>query len=159
MTEGTYMTGWIAEHLALTWLAAAVLLAFVELLSLDFVLLMFALGALTASAVSFLGAPLWVAVTTFALGSFVLLFLLRPTLVRRLHAGPTLATGFSNLVGKDALVLEAVGPRQGRVQIGSEEWSARTEGGESIDEGVEAHVVAIDGATAVVSAVLRGEES
>jgi len=153
------MSGWIAEHAALTWLAAAVLLALVEMLSLDFVLLMFGLGALAASVVTFFSAPLWFAVATFALVSFALLFLLRPTLVRRLHAGPTLATGFSNLVGKDALVLEAVGPRHGRVQIGSEEWSARTADRESIGEGVEARVVAIDGATAVVSAELKGEES
>jgi membrane protein implicated in regulation of membrane protease activity len=159
MTEGTSMTGWIAEHAALTWLAGAVLLALIELLSLDFVLLMFGLGALVASVVTFFAAPLWFAVATFALVSGALLFLLRPALVRRLHSGPTLPTGFSNLVGKDALVLEAVGPRHGRVQIGSEEWSARTDGSESIDEGVEARVVAIDGATAVVSAVRNGEES
>lgn len=147
------MTEWIAAHAALTWLAAAVLLAVVELLSMDFVLLMFGLGALAAALVTFFGAPLWLAVAVFAAVSFALLFLLRPALLRRLHSGPTLATGFSNLVGKDALVLQPVGPRAGRVQIGTEEWSARTNGAETIDVGAEARVVAIDGATAVVTAV------
>jgi len=75
-----------------------------------------------------------------------------------MHAGPTLPTGFQNLVGKNALVLEPVGPRDGRVRIGADEWSARTEGTETIDAGAEARVVTIDGATAVVTAVL-GEDS
>jgi membrane protein implicated in regulation of membrane protease activity len=153
------MTDWIAEHAALAWLTGAVLLAVVELLSLDFVLLMFGLGALAAAIVTFFGAPLWLAVAVFAMVSVALLFLLRPALLHRLHSGPTLATGFSNLVGKDALVLQAVGPRGGRVQIGSDEWSARTNGTESIDAGAEVRVVSIDGATAVVTAVLTEEKS
>lgn len=153
------MTTWIAEHAALTWLAVAVLLAVVELASMDFVLLMFALGALAAAGAALLGAPLWLAVAVFAAVSVALLFLLRPALLHRLHSGPTLATGFANLVGKEALVLQAVGPRAGRVQIGSDEWSARTVGTESIEPGVEARVVAIDGATAVVTAVQTEEKS
>ena len=147
------MTDWIANHAALAWLAVAVVLAVVELLSMDFVLLMFGLGALAAAGATVLGAPLWLAVAVFAAVSVALLFLLRPALLQRLHSGPTLATGFSNLVGQPALVLQPVGAREGRVQIGSEEWSARTPDAQLIDVGAEAHVIAIDGATAVVSAV------
>ena len=147
------MTDWIASHAALTWLALSVVLAVVELLSMDFVLLMFALGALAAAGATVLGAPLWIAVAVFAVVSVALLFLLRPALLHRLHSGPTLATGFSNLVGRSALVLQPVGSRDGRVQIGSDEWSARTSDPQPIDVGVEARVVAIDGATAVVTAL------
>lgn len=157
LDEGAAMIDWIAEHAALTWLAVAVLLAVVELLSMDFVLLMFALGALTAAGATVLGAPLWLAVAVFAGVSFALLFLLRPALLHRLHSGPTLATGFANLVGKNALVLRSVDARDGRVRIGSDEWSARTADAQTIDVGVEARVVAIDGATAVVTAVTEGE--
>lgn len=153
------MTDWIAEHAALTWLAIAVLLAVVELLSMDFVLLMFALGALAAAGATLLGAPLWLAIAVFAIVSFALLFLLRPALLHRLHSGPTLATGFSNLVGRNALVLQSVDSRTGRVQIGSDEWSARTSDARTIDVGIEARVVAIDGATAVVTAVHTEEKS
>ena len=151
------MTDWIAEHAALTWLAVAVILAVVELLSMDFVLLMFALGALAAAGATALGAPLWLAVAVFAVVSVALLFLLRPALVHRLHSGPTLSTGFSNLVGKRALVLQSVDSRDGRVRIGSDEWSARTADAQTIDVGIEARVVAIDGATAVVTAASEGE--
>jgi membrane protein implicated in regulation of membrane protease activity len=151
------MTDWIASHAALAWLAASVVLAVVELLSMDFVLLMFGFGALAAAAAAVLGAPLWLAVAVFAVVSVALLFLLRPALLHRLHSGPTLATGFSNLVGKPALVLQSVGSRDGRVRIGSEEWSARTADDHPIGAGVEAVVVAIDGATAVVTATTEGK--
>jgi membrane protein implicated in regulation of membrane protease activity len=151
------MTDWIASHAALAWLAASVVLAVVELLSMDFVLLMFGLGALAAASATVLGAPLWLAVAVFAVVSIALLFLLRPALLQRLHSGPTLATGFSSLVGKSALVLQSVDSRDGRVRIGSEEWSARTPDDQPIDAGVEARVVAIDGATAVVTATTEGK--
>lgn len=153
------MTDWIADHAALTWLAIAVLLAVIELLSLDFVLLMFALGALAAAGVTAFGGELWMATAVFAAVSIALLFLLRPALLHRLHSGPTLSTGFANLVGREALVLQTVGSRDGRVRIGAEEWSARTTDAEPIDVGVETLVVAIDGATAVVTAVLTEGES
>lgn len=152
------MTDWIAHHVALTWLAAAVLLAVIELASLDFVLLMFAFGAVSGAIVASVGGPLWLQVAIFVADTLLLLFVFRPALLHRMHAGPTLPTGFQNLVGKNALVLEPVGPRDGRVRIGADEWSARTEGTETIDAGAEARVVTIDGATAVVTVVL-GEDS
>ena len=151
------MVDWITEHVALTWLAAAVLLAVIELASLDFVLLMFAFGALSGAIVAGAGGPLWLQLAVFAGESLLLLFVFRPTLVNKLHAGPTLATGFQNLIGMSALVLEPVDSRDGRVRIGSDEWSARTHGSEAIEAGAEARVVSIDGATAVVTAL--NEES
>jgi membrane protein implicated in regulation of membrane protease activity len=144
------MIDWIAEHLGLTWLAVAVALAVTEMLSLDFVLLMLAVGALAASVLAGLGASLWITVIAFVVVSGALLLLVRPPLVARMHSGPTLPTGFQNLVGKTALVLLPVDERDGRVRIGSDEWSARTEQG-TIDVGAEARVVRIDGATAVVA--------
>lgn len=146
------MVDWVTQHAGLAWLAVAVALAVIELLSLSFVLLMFALGALAAAAVATAGGPAWLAIAAFTVVSVVLLFLLRPALVHRLHAGPTLDTGFGNLVGRSALVLEPVDARDGRVRIGAEEWSARARDPEIIAVGVEARVVSIDGATAVVTA-------
>jgi membrane protein implicated in regulation of membrane protease activity len=149
------MIDWLADHAWATWIGVAVVLAVVEMMSLDLVLLMFAIGALGAAVVSGLGGPLWLALLVFAGVSVALIFLVRPPLVQRLHAGPTLQTGHQNLVGHDALVIEPVDSRSGRVQLASEVWSARTDGNESFDTGVEVHVIRIDGATAVVT----GKES
>ncbi|MFZ0141206.1 MAG: NfeD family protein [Aeromicrobium sp.] len=149
------MIDWLVDHAWVTWVAIAVVLAVVELMSLDLVLLMFALGALGAAVAAGLGGPIWLALLVFAAVSTALLFLVRPPLVERLHAGPTLQTGHQNLVGRDALVIEPVDSRSGRVKLASEVWSARTDGGESFDTGAEVHVIRIDGATAVVT----GKES
>jgi membrane protein implicated in regulation of membrane protease activity len=149
------MIDWLSDHSWVTWVGVAVVLAVVELMSLDLVLLMFALGALGAAVVAGLGGPVWLALLVFAVVSTALLFLVRPPLVERLHAGPTLQTGHQNLVGHDALVVEPVDSRSGRVQLAGELWSARTDGDGSFDTGVEVHVIRIDGATAVVT----GKES
>ena len=149
------MIDWLTEHAWVTWVGIAVVLAIVELMSLDLVLLMFAIGALGAAVASGLGAPIWVALMVFAAVSTALLFLVRPPLVERLHAGPTLQTGHQNLVGREAIVIEPVDSRSGRVKLASEIWSARTDGAESFDTGAEVNVIRIDGATAVVT----GKES
>ena len=96
-------------------------------MSLDLVLLMFALGALAAAVAAGLGAPVWVAVLTFALVALGLLFFVRPPMVARLHAGPTLTTGHESLVGKTAVVAEPVDQHGGRVKLSGEIWSARAE--------------------------------
>ena len=149
------MIDWVADHAWVTWVGVGVVLAVVELMSLDLVLLMFALGALGAAVAAGFGGPFWLALLVFAVVSTALLFLVRPPLVERLHAGPTLQTGHQNLVGRDALVIEPVDSRSGRVKLASEVWSARADGNETYDTGVEVNVIRIDGATAVVT----GKES
>jgi membrane protein implicated in regulation of membrane protease activity len=147
------MTDWIQDNAWASWLGLAVVLAVVEMLSLDLVLLMFAIGALAAAAAAGLGAPVWIALPLFAVVSLLLLFLVRPSVVAKLHAGPTLTTGHANLIGRTAVVVEPVDERQGRVQLAGELWSARVEHAAGpFDTGVEVLVTRIDGATAVVTA-------
>ena len=145
------MTDWIRDHAWAAWLGLAVVLAVVEMLSLDLVLLMFAVGALAAAAAAGLGAPIWITLPIFAIVSLLLLFLVRPSVVAKLHSGPTLQTGHANLVGATAVVVEPVDARQGRVQLRGELWSARTEHDTVLDTDAEVLVVRIDGATAVVT--------
>jgi membrane protein implicated in regulation of membrane protease activity len=149
------MTDWIRDHAWATWLGIAVVLAVVEIMSLDLVLLMFAVGALAAAAAAGLGAPVWVTIPLFALVSLALVFLVRPPIVAKLHAGPTLQTGHANLVGAIAVVVEPVDWRSGRVQLRGELWSARTVGDVVVDTGAEVLVTQIDGATAVVAPSTR----
>ncbi|RYJ07203.1 MAG: NfeD family protein, partial [Actinomycetales bacterium] len=87
------MIDWFSDHAWVTWVGIAVLLAVAELLSLDLVLLMFAVGALGAAVVAGLGGPLWLAIAVFAVVVVALLTLVRPPLVEKLHAGPTLQVG------------------------------------------------------------------
>ncbi len=146
------MIDWISEHAAAAWIGVAVVLALVEMMSLDLVLLMFALGALAAALTAGLGAPVWAAILVFALVSLGLVFLVRPPLVAKLHSGPTLATGHQALVGQSAVVAEPVDKHGGRIKLSGEVWSARAAtDNESFDTGTEVLVTRIDGATAVVT--------
>src|SRR4051812_47896604 len=98
-TDGD-MIDWMSDHPWETWIGLAVILALVELMSLDLVLLMFALGALAAATVAAFGAPFWAAILVFAGVSLALLFFVRPSVVARLHQGPTLTSGHDALVGR-----------------------------------------------------------
>lgn len=146
------MIDWMQDHVWATWLGVAVILALVELLSLDLVLLMFAIGALAAAVVAGLGGPVWLTIVVFMVVALALVFLVRPPIVEKLHAGPTLMTGHAALVGRIAVVIEPVDERAGRIQLSGELWSARGEHGTNlIDTGTEVLVTRIDGATAVVT--------
>jgi len=146
------MWDWISDNPWVLWVALAVLLAVVEMMSLDLVLLMFALGGLAAAAASALGGPLWLAILVFAVVSLGLLYFARPAMVARLHDGPTLTQGHQALVGHTAVVIDPVTSLGGRVQLSSELWSARSlTQDQAFEPGTEVLVTKIDGATAVVT--------
>lgn len=135
------------------WVGAALLLAVVEMLSVDLVLIMFAGGALLGALLAALGLPLWVQIIGFAVASGLLLFTLRPWLLRHLRTRvPLVETNAAAHVGRTAVVVAQVTERAGRVKLAGEVWTARTREDEVIDVGAEVQVVRIDGATAVVTA-------
>ncbi|MBO1750220.1 NfeD family protein [Actinotalea sp. BY-33] len=135
------------------WLVAAVALGVVEVLTLDLVLLMFAVGALAAVGANLLGASIAVQVLVFTATSLVMLLGLRPYLLRNLRRRtPLIETNAAGLVGRIALTLSEVTSRGGSIKLAGEQWTARTGRlGETLAADVEARVTAIDGATAVVT--------
>jgi len=71
--------------------------------------------------------------------------------MRHMQTPAAIRTGVAALQGANALVLEAVDPRDGRVKIGGEVWSARSYDGDSTYEpGETVQVIAIEGVTALV---------
>jgi membrane protein implicated in regulation of membrane protease activity len=77
--------------------------------------------------------------------------LVRPVARRHLTSHPQLRTGVAALIGREAVVLSAVGREPGRVRIGGEEWSARSYDPDLlIPAGTTVDVFAIEGATALV---------
>jgi membrane protein implicated in regulation of membrane protease activity len=142
---------WLREHDWQTWLIIALLLAAFEMATLDFTLLMLAVGALAASLMAALGFNIVVQVLSAVVVSIALLAFVRPPIVRRLHAGPTLQTGPESLVGKSGMVLERATAHAGRVNVSGEVWAARSvEEAAVIEPGHKVAVAEIDGATAVV---------
>ena len=105
---------WIGENLWQTWLLAAVGLAVVELVSLDLIFIMLAVGCLVGMLAAMLGVTGGITLV-LAMGSAVgLLAFLRPGLVKALHAGPDLQTGPAALIGHPVQVLTLLAPGQTR---------------------------------------------
>ena len=137
----------------LWWVGAALLFIVVEVVSVNLVLIMFAGGAVAAAIANLLGAPVGVQFLLFAAVSGLLLFALRPWLLRRLRKRmPLVETNAAAQVGRIGVVVAEVGPSGGRVKLVGEVWSARTgRDGIVLPVGSEARVLRIDGATAIVA--------
>lgn len=142
---------WFRDHMWETWTALAILLAVAELLSLDLVLLMLAVGAGAGVVTALLGLPVGVQVLAAIGTSIAMLALVRPGIVRRMHAGPELVTGHDALVGKQGVVVSRVTRDGGQIRIAGELWSARSyDETTAIEEGARVDVFQIEGATALV---------
>lgn len=135
------------------WFVAAMLLGVIEIFTLDLMLVMLAGGAVAGGVAALLGAPLWLSILVFCLVAALLLFTLRPYLLRALRSrGGVIETNVAALVGKDARAIDDITETSGRVKLVGEVWSARVlaDAG-TIAEGSQVTVVAINGATAIVA--------
>lgn len=132
------------------WLLGALALLGVEALTLDLIFASLALGAVVGAIVALLGGAIVGQVLAAVVVSLLSLFLLRPFAVRFLKTDGG-HTNVDALIGIDALVLERVDARTGRVKVGGEIWSARARRpGTEFVAGTGVVVTAIEGATAVV---------
>jgi membrane protein implicated in regulation of membrane protease activity len=111
------------------------------------------------------GGPFWLQIVVACAVAALLLFTLRPWLLRHLRDRvPLVETNAAAHVGRLALVVSDVTETSGRVKLAGEVWSARLvdDGvpGSSglLPEGSEVRVVRIDGATAVVEPVVTSHE-
>lgn len=150
---------WLSQHAWEAWFIAAIALGCLELVSLDMIFIMLAGGALVGTLTALLGLPGILQVVLALVTAVGLLAVIRPGVVRSLHAGPDLRTGSQALIGSRATVLQQLsGHHPGRVKIGGEEWTALPyDEDETIPEGEVVDVVQIKGATAYVLRVPKLE--
>ena len=143
---------WLEDWQA--WVGLAVLLGALELFSLDLVLLMLAGGAVLGMVAALLGLPVVAQVLIALAGSVAALALVRPSVVKRLHDGPTLVLGHEALVGRQALVIERVSAHGGQIKVGGDVWTARPYDEDLVIEpGATVDIFQIKGATALVHRV------
>jgi membrane protein implicated in regulation of membrane protease activity len=142
------MSGWVL------WVIAAGAFGIGEMLTTSFFLAPFALGAALAAVVDAAGGgglPAWI---VFVAASLLTLLVVRPIARSHLKMPPQIRTGAAALIGKQALVLEAINNHEGVgcVKIDGEVWTARAyDDDEVIEQGTRVQVVEIRGATALVS--------
>jgi membrane protein implicated in regulation of membrane protease activity len=146
---------WLGDHLWTAWLVLAVALGVAEMVSLDLVLIMVAVGAVVGALAALASFPIILQILLAAGASTAMLALVRPNLVKKLHQGPDLVSGMDKLVWQQAVVTEALSAHHpGRVKLAGEIWSARPyDESMTIASGQMVEVFAIRGATAYVHPV------
>lgn len=146
---------WLNEHAWAAWLGIAAVLGAAELVSLDLVLIMLAVGCLAGAVTAALGAAVIAQILVAGIASVAMLAIVRPGLVAKLHTGPELKLGTSKLLGQRAVVTQRItGLAVGQIRLAGETWTAAPyDEHVTIEPGATVEVFEIRGATAYVHPV------
>lgn len=144
----------LSSYAWIIWLGLILLFLIVEMNTLEFTFLMIALGSVGGLAASVLGWPWWAQIVVAAIVALLLLFAVRPPLLRRLKRGadPT-KTLVDALIGMEGTVTSDFVSDQGHVKLTvGETWTARVSPSPEspLEIGDRVTVTEIDGATAIV---------
>lgn len=143
----------ITSYAWVAWLVLILIFITVEMLTLQFTFLMIAIGSVGGLLSGLFGTPWWGQLLIAAALSVLLLFLIRPPLLRWLKKGgdPT-KSNVEALIGTRGTVVMTLGPGGGQVKLGNgETWTARIGvGAIELLPGDQVLVTAIEGSTAVV---------
>src|SRR4051794_37047510 len=100
------LTDWLGDNPWAPWLGLAVLLGVAEIVTLDFVLIMIAIGALAGAVVAAIVPGLWWLQILVAAGVSVgMLFVARPTLMNKVHQLPGYRSSTDKMVGSSGLAM------------------------------------------------------
>jgi membrane protein implicated in regulation of membrane protease activity len=146
------LTDWLGDHAWALWVSLAFLLAVAEVVSLDLVLIMLAVGALAGAGVAVIAPDLWWLQVLVAAGvSVSMLGLLRPTLLAKVRAMPGYRSSTAKMVGSAGVAVSQIDRSGGEIKVDGQSWTARPYSSDVvIDAGTEVEVYEIDGAVAVV---------
>jgi membrane protein implicated in regulation of membrane protease activity len=149
----------LASYAWIIWIALILIFGIIELTTLEFTFLMLAIGSFGGLLSGLVGAPWWVQIIVAAVLAVLLLFALRPALLRRLKRGgdPALSN-VDALLGLSGVITNDFSGSANHVKLANgETWTARLSLSESLVstdstlvEGQRVVVTAIEGATAVV---------
>ncbi len=152
---------WFSENSWLAWVGLALALGAIEVVSVAFVFVMLAGGALAGAIAAAIGLSFTGQVIVAVSVATGLLLIVRPMVTSHFMV----PEGHSDIgalaqVGRLAVVLQTVTEHEGRVKLGGETWSARTTPNTAAClPGQEVRVVSIEGATAIVTNIADGRES
>lgn len=140
------------NDMVMLWLIVLIVSIVVEVATLGLTSIWFAGGALIALIVAAIGGPVWLQVLSFLVVSLVLLAFTRPIAVKYFNKDRE-RTNVESLIGRQALVISEINNLEGigQVNVGGQEWSARTEvEGIVLREGTIVIVTAVSGVKLIV---------
>ncbi|MCU1480809.1 MAG: NfeD family protein [Subtercola sp.] len=149
------MADFLASYAWVIWLALILVFLVVETLTLDLIFLMLAVGSVGGLIAHFAGAPFLLQIPIAGVIALLLIFALRPPLLRRLRRGGDPAkSNVEALLGLEGRVLASVTTTSGTVRLSNgDTWTARvfpSATDQLLNPGETVFVKAIDGATALV---------
>ena len=146
------LTDWLGDNSWAIWLSLAFLLGIAEIMSLDLVLIMLAVGALAGAGIAVIAPSLWwLQVLVATLISLAMLLLLRPTLLAKVRSMPGYRSSTAKMVGSSGVATSQIDKSGGEIKVDGQSWTARPYSSDVvIEQGTEIEVYEIDGAIAVV---------
>jgi membrane protein implicated in regulation of membrane protease activity len=149
----------IQTYAWIIWLALILITVIIEVATVTFMFLMLAIGSLAGLIASLFGAPFWLQVIIAAVVAVLLLFAVRPPLLRALKRGGDHArTGIEALSGISGTVTLDFNGDAGTVRLANgETWTARLADSSHPPLAAGDHVIVteIKGATAIVAPAER----
>ena len=139
-------------QMSVFWLIAMVVLLVIEAVVPGLISIWFALGALAALISALFHAPIWLQIVWFVAVSVIALILTRP-LVRKYVNGRITPTNADMVIGKDAVVTEAIDNlhSRGSVLLDGKTWTSRMDReDESAESGETVRVLRIEGVKLIV---------
>ena len=146
------LTDWMGDNAWAVWLSLAFLLSVAEIMSLDLVLIMVAVGAVAGAGVAVLAPTLWwLQILVATLITLMMLLLLRPTLLAKVRNMPGYRSSAAKMVGSSGVATSQIDRSGGEIKVDGQSWSARPYSSDVvIEQGTEIEVYEIDGVIAVV---------
>jgi membrane protein implicated in regulation of membrane protease activity len=137
------------------WIALILVFLVIEIFTLDFTFLMLAVASVAGVITALLGVPWFIQLLIVGAVAIVLLFAVRPPLLRALRSGgDETPSNVEALIGITGTVSTAFMTSVGQVKLANgETWTSRVIGPETLPIGERVVVVSIEGATAVVAPV------
>ena len=148
----------VVAYAWIVWSALILLFIIIEVFTLDFTFLMIAIGSVGGLVSSLFAAPVWAQIAIAAVLAVLLIFGVRPPLLRRLGKGSDPAlSNIDALLGTTGTVASEFVDGTGYVKLANgETWTSRAPASASsaaLHPGDRVVVISIDGATAVVAPV------
>ena len=140
------------DWLWLVWLGIAIAFAVVEVFTLDLLFAMLAVGSLAGMIVELADGPVWLQIVVAAVVAILLVFTLRPPLLRLLRRGGSkVRHNIDAIEGLHGVVetAPADGPATAKLENG-ETWTARPRANTPLSPGDRVTVVRVVGATVEV---------
>lgn len=158
----------IAQYLWVLWVALILVFVIIEMMSLEFTFLMLAIGSLGGLVTELFGGAWWLQIIVAFVLAVLLLFTLKPPLLRALRRGGDPArSNVDALIGMGGRVVMTVTVTGGQARLANgETWTARLSPGivsapgllaPELPPGESVLVTAIEGATAVVVPAERSQ--